>query len=741
MAMTLAIENKDGSEAGFSLITYLITKYFDKYGTAEITCTPHETIQENSILEATFKGSVRFRGFIDIPEINEDKTARIVAYELQRLLEYRFTQFYTYAQGTTITNMITHAEPATAGVVGLLYMANSLIPQGAFTLYSGAVYYIKDYLARGGGTGSKFGTITKMYANATLLTHGASPTLAAGSWYQNGTDLYVRMPDDRDPQYWLVSIPNWKDTKLRLSSSVALVSVLPTPYRLGKTSIAIELDRMVKSFGKEWQWYHDTNGYTYLNVATTVGRGTPISGIVNFRENDTIYTYAEDQTGDPRIDGLVGCGAGSGVTQNVYSLLNLYGAGTWKEDVYEDSHQFTDQLKNSMALILPDKLEPLAITITADEDPAVAPGDYANILKETSLPITKRIKQIEYANDGEMRVMLGQRPLDISDVTKNKYDLLGSYNDFVNSAANSWSFTFNNDNISSGGYGSVATPYTQTFSIALDEIDTSYPYRFRMDINVGFYKDPAGTVTANAHGHTNSTGVGGACGGGGASAQHAIPAQNVSGPTVYGISGGYMGNGGTHAHSLTSSSGTTSSASAVTSVSPSFGCSTFSCVSSVGYSYGGHSHGYATTPGMYGAGDHNHILTLNVVALLQSAYYNASTTSSGGSHGDHNTNHTNGVYTENATATIQDSFAKLIPVGASIHFLILTVKVNGSSVPGSPFNDYYPGESISDIDITSLVTTSGQNTITVSISEYGGAAPVRCALYGSVHSLYVLTSI
>ena len=745
MAMSLTIKNKDGSDAGFSLVTYLITKYFDKYGTAEITCTPHETIQENSTIEASYKGNVRFRGYIDIPEINEDKTARIVAYELQRLLEYRFTQYYTYPAGTTITNMLSHAEPVYTGTIGLLYMANSLIPQGAFIPFgAGPIYYIKDYLGRGGGTLSKFGTVTKMYANTTALTHITNlnnnwATMTPGTFYQDGNDLWVRMPDDRDPQYWLVSIPNWKDTKLHLSSSVSLTSVLPTPYRLGKTQVATEVDRLVKSFGKEWQWYHDTNGYSYLIVASTVGRGTPISGVVNYRENDTIYTYAEDQTGDPRIDGLIGAGAGQGITQNVYSLLNLYGEGTWKEDIYEDSHQFADQLKNSMAVILPDKLEPLSITITADEDPAVNVGDYANILKANSNPITKRIKQIEYSNDGEMRIMLGQRLLDFSDVTKRTYDLLGSYNDFVNSNANSWSFSFNNDTISN------SVPFHQTFKIATDEIDTDYPYRFRMDVSIGWYKDPAGSVTSAVHAHTGSTGSGGGSSHGasssGGNSQHSTSSDGTTGPNST------ANVAGSHTHGI-SGSISNGSASVVTSVGSAYGyagscgnCSFITAVGGPSHSSSNISSGATLNSLSCGMESNDSIIP----GPSHGHTTNAGYTTSGGTHGDHyvsdNPQHNLPMNNQNLTPTVQTSFPTLYDTGNSTHVLTLTVKINGSNVPGSPFQDYYVGETISDIDITSLVATATDNAIDISITEYAGASPVRCSLYGSVHSLYVLTSI
>lgn len=738
--MDITIKNPDGSDAGLSIIFYQIDKYMDKPGTCEITANPVTTITENSTLEAHWRGTIRFRGYIDIPEENEDQTIRIVAYEQQRLLEYRFTQYYTYDAGTSILSMLSDQEPTSC--VGLLYMANSLIPQGAFVPYSGNTYYIKDYLGRGGGTASKFGTITKMYANATLLTKGTSPILSSGQWYQDSDDLYVRMPDDRDPAYWLVSIPNWKDTKLRLSPQVSLTSTLPVPYRIGKTDISQELDRMILAFGKEFQWIHETDGYTYLYVATTIGRGSPSKGIINFRENDTIYTYAVEQTGDPRIDCLVGAGSGSGVTQETYSVLNLYAKGNWKEDLYTDSHQFKEELQNSMPIVFPDKMEPISISITTDEDPAVNPGDYGNILLEKSLPITKRIKKISYTSDSEMKVWLGQRVLDLTDVTQGKFDLLSSYNDFANTFASSWTFSFNNDNITD------TVPFTQTFTVASDEIDKEYPYRFLMSVNIGWYKDPKGSVDSAAHSHSGSTGGGGSHAHSGSTASGGSHPHEASGTTQgyvgYAIScatGGNTGYSGNHQHPVStySAGGHSHSVTAygyvpVTPYSVSVSGSTSSA--------GDHSHsGAATAPG-----DHKHGLSLTFaeVAGAHSHYLPPSQTSynANDTRGIYTQdNHTNPMVTEAQKSTVQTNYASLCPTGYSIHYLTLTIKINGTNVPGSPFANYYPGDSISDINITNLVNVAGENTIWIGISEYGGSSPVRCSVYGSINSKYFITNL
>jgi hypothetical protein len=744
--INITVTNPDGTKAGFNLISYQIEKYYDKSGTCEIILTPDATIQENSVLEAKYKGSVVFRGYIDFPEIEKDRECRIVAYEQQRLLEFRQTQFYEYPVGTTLEKMLTHDEPSTC--VGLLYMANSLLLQGSFKIHSGSVYYIKDYLNRGGGTGSRFGTITKMYANTTLLTHGSNPSLGPGQWYQDANDLYIRMPDDRDPKYWLVSIPNWKDTKIRLSLHSSASSTISIPYRLGRTPIQNEISRMILAFGKEMQYQHENDGYTYLYINTNVGKGTSTMGVSTYKERHNIYDLSEEQTGDSKIDGLIGTGSGNGITQEVCSTLDLYGSGNWKEDIYSDPHQFEEQLTNSIAKVFPDKLDPFSYTISTAEDPAMNPGDWANVRKDNSMTITKRIKKITFTSDEKMSISLGQRMLDFSDVTQAKYDLLGSHNDFVNSYANSWTFSFNNDSITD------SIPFEQSFDVELGDIDTEYPYKFVLNVNVGWYKETKGDVITQNHGHSGSTGGGGEhehsgeTEAGGAH-PHSVPIVTTD-ATGWNIAVNYSQNDGDHLHSGGVDFDGYHSHDADVDLD------TFSEITD---EEEGHSHSvwdfYCSNVWISSDGEHSHELTQ--FASGEHSHDQVFVPGDGHTHEvpqsntDYNNDdtrgiyqqdqHINPIYEEDNRETIDDNYAQLLETGNSIHYLTLTVKINGSNVDGSPFPNYYPGESISDIDITNLIDVDSDNTIWIGISEYNGSDPVRCSLNGSVSSRYFITTI
>lgn len=81
-------------------------------------------------------------------------------------------------------------------------------------------------------------------------------------------------------------------------------------------------------------------------------------------------------------------------------------------------------------------------------------------------------------------------------------------------------------------------------------------------------------------------------------------------------------------------------------------------------------------------------------------------------------------------------FKKIRDGFGSLAYLTVTVTVNGVSAPDSPFFDVAINESISDIDVSGLITP-GVNMIRIAIAKYGlpagnVSARVNIALSGRV---------
>jgi hypothetical protein len=102
------------------------------------------------------------------------------------------------------------------------------------------------------------------------------------------------------------------------------------------------------------------------------------------------------------------------------------------------------------------------------------------------------------------------------------------------------------------------------------------------------------------------------------------------------------------------------------------------------------------------------------------------------------------MYTEPVTA---DTVAKWLTEEStgSLKYLTLTISVDKGAgyvqIPGSPFQDYYIGDSEGGIDITDYISFGSTNTIKVEASEYGGAGDVRFEISLSLMAQVVLTSI
>lgn len=742
MTFTFTITNQDGSYAGFEVSNYSLYKYFDRHGELDLECYDANSISENSSVEATYKGSIRYRGYIDYPEKQDDGTVKIESYEIQRLLEFRQLQIYNYPAGTTVSDIISSGTPGS--VAGILYFGNSLVPQGAFSQYSGSKYYLRDYAGRGAGTASRFGTITAVYQNATLLTKAASlATMTAGTWFQDANEFYIWTTDSKDPAYWNISVPNWKDTGLRIGnvdSSVAS-ETFSVPYRTSKGSVADELYKIIDAFGLEYQWRHSADGYTYLDIQETIGRGTSTKGVTAYREGTNIYGFERELTGDPKISALLGAGYGSGLSQNTAASLDLFSGGTWKEELVTTNNLFSSQLQAVLAKEFPDRKNGTSYVIETQIDPSLNPGDYIDIFSTKYNPVTERVKAIRYNHDGTMKVEAGRRLLVPSEVNAKRFSLLESFTSMADSYLSSWNFSFNNDAISE------SAPYTVRFTVATDEIDTSFDYRFLMSLTLDWYKSTVSTVTTAAHGHTNRTSGGrssshGNAGSGGGHYHTVTGATTaVSGSYDTVLSGFTIQNGGSHSHSITSTSASAGSHTHSVSSAPG------TTGSAGGWSFS-HSHNGSTGSG----GSHGHGWTYGVDDIFQASARNhthgvsGQTTATHAGHSDHTVtdNPQPGpleVYTENENddGIIHDP--TFVEVG-SIRYIDVSIKCNGSHVPGSPFIDYYPGDSINDVDVTSLISVGSENTLQISIVETAsGGRSVKCSVNGSVSSRYYITDI
>ena len=199
-------------------------------------------------------------------------------------------------------------------ILGILYMAASAIPWQLFTLYSNP-YDIYQFAYEG----MSF-VITEVFEDTTTLTSRANLVAlnSASGWYHDSVNkvLYVRTSDGASPYYHVISVPYLFDRRIPIrigyiaNKSTEVIIYYETAHgdipmdSLGELlySQDLEYEKVVK------------NGICYINVAETVGSGSPTSPAKIYREGINILNPPEVDMSDARY-----------VTFGV--LVNGYGSG------------------------------------------------------------------------------------------------------------------------------------------------------------------------------------------------------------------------------------------------------------------------------------------------------------------------------------------------------------------------------------------------------------------------------
>lgn len=741
---TFYVTNTDGSTFYVDVTNYNFDWYDDKAHKLSFTCYKKYPVEENAIILVSYKGSYPFAGTID-KIVEKDETYKCECKSKDALLDQRIGCLYEYPAATTITQMLSSSKPSdNNNIIGLLYWANSGViagpGTGGFELYSGTTYYIS-----GGSSSSVFGNVdtSGIFEDGTALIKGGSKsTLTAGQYYQESTGLYVRCTDNKDPKYHRISIPNWKDTGIRLGTLSSGSTTFTTPFRVGRDKLYKEIIRVMKFGEMEFQFvYESRNGssYVYLDGKAEVGNGSVTSPVKRYTENKNVGKL-EDSRDTKKVNGVVGLGYGSGYTQQLAAYVDLNASGVWRESTYSDSHLFSEYLETTLedvweqwndnqTYIIDDVLPDYSLEI----------GDYVRITLDQDEEVTKRVKHISIKNDEKMTLELNKRIRDAEDLIKSKSEIYDNMLNFIDTYYSSYEFHFD-------GNVDNNVPLDVKFRIDSDQIDGNFDYRFLLSLTIDAFKSDVVSVTTNSHNHSGNTNSGGGSshGGTGSAGSHyhgvtgTTSGETSSNTDVITSIGSSTQSGGGHSHGISNSSASHSHGGSTGSSSP-----TDPHSHSIPMSTQGHSHNGSTGSG----GSHSHGLTNIYTSSASKSYHTHSvsgqTTDTHAGHSGHsvtdNPAHTLPMVTQDSEQDAINKFLMLETTGSPKHITV-TITLNGSAVTGSPFTDYYIDDTINDIDISSLVNITGDNTLRISISEYGGSNPVRAAINGSISSKYVLNS-
>lgn len=706
--------NPDGSTVVPVLINQpAYDEYLDRPKRISAKIEKGSGLDVQGIAKVTRHGKIILIGHISKLDLQNQAYDSIVIDSAEYLLEQRIGQFYRYPAGTTLNAIL--ASDMGGSVVGLLAMANGLIPRGAWEVHSGFVYKVS-----GAGTSSRFGTLTALYQNGTLLTKYTTIPNAAGKWWQSATNLYVWCTDSRSPDYHLIIAPNHKDTLVRLGNITNGTSTFPVCYEIGPAKLSPAIKALILAGGLEYSFRYEKDGYAYLDAVASVGKGSESLPVATFIDGKNAEILPVQADGVGRIQALLGQGAGAGVTQQCSAAIDFSTRGTWREAIYQAGGLFGAMLKTATSKVFSDSQDPTSYQIRPlDSDWNQAVGNYIGIIRGGYQPIARRIKHIGMKSDGSMIIEAGQRLRTLQELLKAGEELQNILQSFYGAhTKNAWSWSLPETNIDS--FTGVTHEFllastddsTKTSgdkTIGSGEIDPNFPFQVLLNLKVGWYTANTNQAYNEDKSHGNVGGHSGYSGGTTPKTQdgHSVPATTamasggyvtsfVSNPyvSVWIAGNTYTSSGSSHWHWF--EQGATDY----------LGTSLADPVGHVHYIPDNYTYDAGAQQHEWGAG-------------------------SGGTGGAANTRA--GSAKHAAWDSILDGLRKQYGTGNSIHYLTLSVKVNGVAVPGSPFQDLYVGDSLDNIDITSLVTVGQKNTISVQVTEYGGTSAVRCSVSGNIN--------
>jgi len=194
MSLDVVITNAEGSRAFAEINGCKLDLYIDKSDTANVKVSSRHSISKDASIEIARKGKPLFRGRLKMPAVDKSNQIDLQFADIVSQLDYRYAQEYTYPAGTPIEQILSSSVPTAGGVVGLLYLASSLVPIGMFHPYLGSPCIQK---CRGYGT-TNYPSIGPVYEDGELLTLAGSPS-GIGSWQycQDADYLYTYIPSDK----------------------------------------------------------------------------------------------------------------------------------------------------------------------------------------------------------------------------------------------------------------------------------------------------------------------------------------------------------------------------------------------------------------------------------------------------------------------------------------------------------------------------------------------------------------
>ena len=358
--MEILVTNAEKDPIEIEADSWDLREYADASKAAEfsIKCSRKIPIQRWAHVVATEGNDVLFRGYVTSPRIKNINTRELVCKGEEHLLLRRFTGRFSYqASARYLAHVFQSDAPSqtadsygVTGNVGMLFMANSLIPYYGNVLTTGTPAY--DWWAEGAdwiyklsglGTASRIGT-ANIYAEGKLLprqsTYAALQATAI-SCYSDASDLWVRLDNASynvgfGPRYCMFA-ENAYDTGVRMGTIDLGSTVLTGNTQLNFTRILDILIDFAEFYNLNPRFRRGKD-YTYFDALDD-----PVESEFVLPE-ENIAKITQQYNEDSKVHALIGKGTGSEDVQQIYAPSDHTWKGIWIADTMDIEDGYLDSL-------------------------------------------------------------------------------------------------------------------------------------------------------------------------------------------------------------------------------------------------------------------------------------------------------------------------------------------------------------------------------------------------------------
>ena len=416
--------------------SWSLKRYQDTQRASEfkLQCARRVPIQKFAAVTALDGADVRFLGYVRNSQIIWPDKREITCRGREELLMHRYSGRWSYQ---VLYVRLVHpfqsiAPPQTpdiysvTGNSGLLFIANSMIPQYSMTAMGSYIYKLPGW-----GTASRIGT-NAIYVAGDLLPRVSTYALMEAtdmSCYADASDLYIRNATHPIGLSSLahVSALNAFDTGIRLGNVDNPEIELQGNLQLNFDRIQDILINLAEFYEQYPVFRYASDKVCYLDILADP------TGIEYDLPEEAIHSLKQSNPNDLQTHGLIGTGIGSRDGRHIYGANDPTYKGIWYQDVLDvgDNQGWMDThglLKTITDAEYARRLEDDIFEVDPGHWPhRPRPWDTVNLRLEGEPVPPLGVASVRIDNAGKQILELGGRRSEIMDAFNAKRDLSQAY--------------------------------------------------------------------------------------------------------------------------------------------------------------------------------------------------------------------------------------------------------------------------------------------------------------------------